>query len=95
MNNAKESEFLSWLKSIGLSMYEQNFCQHGYDDLDLLRMMDDDEESQMLQILGITLHGHVLKLKKCLRSIRPTSKTQETQANVHGTSKQKNAAARK
>ena len=70
-------------------MYEENFRQHGYDDLDLLRMMDDDEESQMLQILGITLHGHVLKLKKCLRSIRPTPITPETQPNLQGTSEKK------
>ena len=92
MNNTKESKFLSWLRSIGLSMYEENFSRHGYDDLDLLTMMDDEEESQVFQILGITMHGHVLKLKKCLRSLRPASKQGVTQTNafkpVQGTSKQ-------
>jgi hypothetical protein len=64
MNNSETNEFASWLTSVGLAVYDDNFSHHGYNDLDLLRMMTDEEENQMFHILGITLHGHVLKLKK-------------------------------
>ena len=67
-------------------MYEDNFNHHGYNDLDLLKMMNDEEENQMFQILGITLHGHVLKLKKCIQGLRsaaagPSTRQDQTQSN--------------
>ena len=86
MNNSETSEFASWLTSVGLAVYEDNFNHHGYNDLDLLKMMNDEEENQMFQILGITLHGHVLKLKKCIQGLRsaaagPSTRQDQTQSN--------------
>jgi hypothetical protein len=39
--------------------------------MDLLTMMDDEEDNQICQILGIIMHGHVQKLIKCKNRKRP------------------------
>ena len=35
-----ENKFLSWLRSTGLAIYKDNFNRSGYDDVDLLKMLD-------------------------------------------------------
>jgi serine/threonine protein kinase len=51
----------SWLKSIGMSQYESNFIDNGYDDLEIIKI-DGLTEEELISI-GITLGGHRKKLK--------------------------------
>ena len=50
-----ENKFLSWLRSTGLAIYKDNFNRSGYDDVDLLKMLDEGEEKAMFEVLGINL----------------------------------------
>ena len=65
-----ENKFLSWLRSTGLAIYKDNFNRSGYDDVDLLKMLDEGEEKAMFDVLGINVPGHVVKLQKCLQKLR-------------------------
>ena len=49
-----ESEVTNWLKSIGFASYAAKFHQYGYDSLQLVALLDEDD----LNILEITLPGH-------------------------------------
>jgi hypothetical protein len=58
----------SWLKSIGMSQYEKNFIDNGYDDLDVIKeygLEDLDFES-----MGIKLPGHIKKFKMKIDSLK-------------------------
>ena len=45
-----ENKFLSWLRSTGLAIYKDNFNRSGYDDVDLLKMLDEGEEKAMFEV---------------------------------------------
>jgi serine/threonine protein kinase len=51
----------SWLKSIGMSQYESNFIDNGFDDLEIIKI--DGLTDEELISIGITLGGHRKKLK--------------------------------
>ena len=65
-----ENKFLSWLRSTGLAIYKDFFSRSGYDDVDLLKMLDEGEEKAMFEVLGINVPGHVVKLQKCLQKLQ-------------------------
>lgn len=60
------NEFNEWLRSSNLTEYAEKFKENGFDDLDLLKSMDEGEISSMIEDLGIEKRGHIMKLKKCL-----------------------------
>eukprot|EP01080_Neovahlkampfia_damariscottae_P001470 gene1470-12088_t len=51
----------NWLKSIGMSKYESNFIDNGYDDLEIIKI-DGLTDDEMVEI-GINLIGHRKKIK--------------------------------
>jgi hypothetical protein len=59
-------EFSEWLLSSNLTEYAKKFSKNGFDDLNLLKSMDEGEISSMIEDIGIEKQGHIIKLKKCL-----------------------------
>jgi hypothetical protein len=59
-------EFSEWLLSSNLTEYSEKFSENGFDDLNLLKSMDEGEISSMIEDIGIEKRGHIIKLKKCL-----------------------------
>ena len=47
------NEFNKWLRSSNLTEYAEKFKENGFDDLDLLKSMDEGEISSMIEDLGI------------------------------------------
>ena len=69
-NKETENRFLSWLRSAGLAAYAERFTRSGYDDLDLLKLLNEEEEKSMFESLAIPMPEHVVKLRKCLQLLR-------------------------
>ena len=64
--SASDNKFTTWLETTGLLEYADMFAENGYDDLQLLEGMEEIKMKDMIEVLGITKQGHVLKLKKCI-----------------------------
>lgn len=75
--------FSEWLRSSNLIEYAENFKDNGFDDLDLLKSMEEDEISGMIEALGIKKRGHVLKLKKCLSWLKAPVNTRPLDLDLH------------
>lgn len=55
-----------WLNSISLGQYFEKFESEGYDDLEFLVKLGEDEVEDLIKHIGMSKAGHVLKLKKSL-----------------------------
>lgn len=60
------------MESSGLKEYAAWFSENGYDDLNLIKILDDDEIKEMIKNLKIEKPGHVLRLKKCITVLNNT-----------------------
>ena len=65
------SEFLS---ELDLSQHLSKFKDHGYDKMQLLDAMDDDELKDMFSEVGLP-GGHKLQIKKALKNRNEKTKT--------------------
>eukprot|EP01083_Nonionella_stella_P094880 266312_1 len=62
-----------WLtQKVRLSQYYDAFAENGYETLDMVKEITDEEE---LKAIGITLKGHVLKLMKEIRRLNTFAET--------------------
>ena len=68
--NANENNFMDWLESSSLKEYAAQFSENGYDDLDLLKTLNEGESKAMIKNLKIEKPGHVLKIKKCIDQLK-------------------------
>src|SRR5690606_33860522 len=59
------NDVVKWLNEIGLEQYADNFIKQGYDDLSVL--IDDGLDENDIKAIGITLQGHIKKLKVKLK----------------------------
>ena len=75
--DGKNTPFEKWLYSTKLTEYKEVFISNGFDDLDLLREMDDREIASMIQTLEMRKEGHIMKLKKCLAGLKAPVKKKE------------------
>eukprot|EP01080_Neovahlkampfia_damariscottae_P006925 gene6925-11088_t len=66
--NEKLNDLKSFLKEIGMSEYEKNFIENGYDDFEFLR--EYGLTNQNLEEIGIELPGHRRKLKIKLEELK-------------------------
>ena len=80
--DGKNTPFEEWLDSTKLTEYKEVFISNGFDDLDLLREMDDGEIASMIQTLEMKKEGHIMKLKKCLAGLKAPVKKKECDAPV-------------
>ena len=62
--DGKNTPFEEWLDSTKLTEYKEVFISNGFDDIDLLREMDDGEIASMIQTLEMKKEGHIMKLIK-------------------------------
>ena len=58
--DGKNTPFGKWLFSTKLTEYKEVFISNGFDDLDLLREMDDREIASMIQTLEMKKEGHIM-----------------------------------
>ena len=74
---AAEKEFERFLQSINLAdEYLEQFIKTGYNDLDLLKSFELQEQQDMFNIIGLsTKPGHLLKFKKAIASYDSTRLT--------------------
>ena len=79
------------IQSSHLTEYAEKFKENGFDDLDLLKSMDEGEISSMVEELGIEKRGHIMKLKKCLSWLKaPVSvSTRPNDPKLHHTASKK------
>ena len=61
------SKISSFLEETNLAIYNTAFLNNGYDDLDQILRMDEEEVKQMLVDVGMEARGHVLRLKKAVK----------------------------
>lgn len=54
------NEFNEWLRSSNLTEYAEKFKENGFDDLDLLKSMDEGEISSMIEDLGSQSKSEVI-----------------------------------
>ena len=80
--DGKNTPFEEWLYSTKLLEYREVFISNGFDDLDLLREMDDGEIASMIQTLEMKKEGHIMKLKKFLAGLKAPVKKKECYAPV-------------
>ncbi len=59
----------SWLRSLGLSRYENHFIDGGFDDIEFLN----DLTKEDLEAIGITKIGHQRKILMAAKKLRGTS----------------------
>ena len=50
--------------------YAAQFSENGYDDLNLLKTLNEGEIKEMIKNLKIEKPGHVLKIKKCIDQLK-------------------------
>lgn len=55
--NASENKFITWLETTGLLEYANMFTENGYDDLQLLKGMEEVKVKDMIEVLGIKSKG--------------------------------------
>ena len=83
------NEFNEWLRSSNLTEYAEKFKGNGFDDLDLLKSMDEGEISSMIEDLGIEKRGHIMKLKKCLSWLKAPVSVRPNVSKLHHTASKK------
>ncbi|XP_062508265.1 caskin-1-like isoform X2 [Corticium candelabrum] len=71
--STKLTSISDWFKSLGLSVYEQAFLQQGYDDIDFIVDITEDELKEM----GVTLQGHIRKLMAAIARLGQTADREE------------------
>eukprot|EP01083_Nonionella_stella_P276127 938123_1 len=54
LNRKGANEVKAWLKSINLSMYYDKFIQHGFDSMDLVKVIDD--KNDLKDVVELTAH---------------------------------------
>lgn len=69
-NSSAKNAVSNWLESIKLEEYYSAFEDQGYEDMSLLLNLSDDEVKDLFQNVGITKHGHILKIKKSLYGLQ-------------------------
>lgn len=55
-----------WLKSINLGQYCEKFESEGYDDLEFLVKLNENEVKDLFIDVGMSKSGHIVKFKKSL-----------------------------
>jgi hypothetical protein len=96
--SVQSNEFSEWLRSSNLTEYAEKFSENGFDDIDLLKSMDEGEITSMIEDIGIEKRGHIMKIKKCLNWLKaPVTQTVSvnTRPNVPKTLKQTTLMLRK
>ena len=63
------NEFNEWLWSSNLTEYAKKFKENGFDDLDLLKSMDEGEISSLIEDLGIEKRCHINEVFKLVKNI--------------------------
>ena len=53
VSNASETNFIDWLGSSGLKKCAARFSANSYDDLDLIKTIDEDEIKEMIKNIRI------------------------------------------
>ena len=72
----QSNEFSEWLRSSNLTEYAEKFSENGFDNIDLLKSMDEGEITSMIEDIGIEKRGHIMKIKKCLKWLKaPVTQT--------------------
>ena len=56
--SVQSNEFSEWLRSSNLTEYAEKFSENGFDDIDLLKSMDEGEITSMIEDIGIEKRGH-------------------------------------
>ncbi len=76
MSSSSTASIFAKFKFAGLKKYAKAFEENGYDDLDyLIELMDDEAEfNKMLTVCGVDKPGHVDQLKKSLLALKSQSK---------------------
>ena len=64
------AEVKEWLESCNLLKYFSGFKKHDYDDLKLIREMNEKQIEGLLEDVGITLNGHKLKFMSALTILK-------------------------
>ena len=62
-----------WLKSINLGQYYEKFENEGYDDLEFLVKLDENEVKDLFINVGMSKSGHIVKFKKSLLELQSQS----------------------
>jgi hypothetical protein len=76
MSSSSTASMFSKFKFAGLKKYAKAFEDNGYDDLDyLIELVDDEAEfNKMLTICGVDKPGHIDQLKKSLMALKSKTK---------------------
>ena len=61
---------IKWLEDIGLSDYKNNFIAEGYDDLVFIMNFNEEQLDELVDDVGMTKKGHVMKLKVELQKLK-------------------------
>ena len=64
------AEVKEWLESCNLLKYFSGFKKHDYDDLKLIREMNEKQIEGLLEDVGITSNGHKLKFMSALTILK-------------------------
>ena len=68
----------AFLKSLGLGQYTPAFEGNGYDSLDILFVMDDDDFERFGPFIGM-LPGHLYRLKLAVNKMKQSGTSVETE----------------
>merc|ERR1712130_281729 len=73
--NAKKQAVKMWLRGLDLESYFKKFEEHKYDNMKMIKALDDSKIQEMIRVVGIKPESAV-KIKKSLKEIsKPKKKT--------------------